>query len=177
LRRIDFASDLLHQRREVAHVRHLVVEQQHLRPDSRRHAADLEPIRRLADDLDGAAARQRQPQHLAKHFVVVGDHDPYGGIHIQMCCKPFAIRATVPLERIPDRRPRGGAAAACRGSRTRRMPVAVILRQRRDDDASRDTPRNGSDRCIQWSRDAPYIGTGIAPSPVARGWKCAAHAV
>ena len=54
----------------------------------------LRILSRLADHIDAAAARQGEPQHLAEHLVVIGDHDSYGRVHlvevVQMGCQAGA---------------------------------------------------------------------------------------
>ncbi|HEX7409665.1 MAG TPA: hypothetical protein VF515_18715 [Candidatus Binatia bacterium] len=66
---------------EVSYMRHLVVEEQNVRPTPVDRLSKISPVVRFPNDLDIARSRQRYPQHLTKHGVVVGDHHPEHGAH------------------------------------------------------------------------------------------------
>ena len=59
------------QRAEVAHVRHLVVEHQHVGADAVEDVEELLAVAGLADDVDLAGPGERDAHHLPKHRVVV----------------------------------------------------------------------------------------------------------
>src|SRR5699024_8829225 len=136
--------------------RHPEVHEDDIRPDPPHDGEALEPVTRLADDLDVAVVRGEQRESRTDELLVVDEHDPHG-------------HETAPAGRVPAAS-RGRTASTTKRSGSFVPHVSVppssaarIARPVSPVEAPSDDPVHGG-------------STGVVPSPVVASVPAPAHA-